>query len=39
MARQTKVSEPSGYTVLIVDDNQDYLAATRSLLEGEGITC
>ncbi|NMB90526.1 MAG: diguanylate cyclase [Chloroflexi bacterium] len=36
MARKTKVSEPSGYTVLIVDDNQDYLAATRSLLEGEG---
>ena len=36
MARKTKISTPSGYTVLLVDDHQEYLQATRTLLEREG---
>src|SRR6266699_1855301 len=36
MTRRAKALQPSGYTVLLVDDNPDYLQATRLLLEREG---
>lgn len=36
MARKNKVSETSGYTILLVDDNLEYREATRFLLEHEG---
>ena len=36
MTRRAKAEQPSGYTVLLVDDNPDYLQATRLLLEREG---
>src|SRR5688572_3538343 len=36
MVRKTKVSESSNYTILLVDDSSDYLAAIRPLLEREG---
>jgi diguanylate cyclase (GGDEF)-like protein len=36
MVRKTKVSKPSNYTILLVDDSSDYLAAVRPLLEREG---
>jgi len=36
--RKNKVSEDSGYTILLVDDSKEYLEATRSLLEREGHT-
>jgi diguanylate cyclase (GGDEF)-like protein len=36
MTRRAKVEQASGYTVLLVDDNPDYLQATRLLLEREG---
>lgn len=36
MVRLSKTGDPSGYTVLVVDDSQEYLDATRSLLEREG---
>jgi diguanylate cyclase (GGDEF)-like protein len=34
--RQSRDSKPSGYTILLVDDNPEYLEATRILLEHEG---
>ncbi len=36
MTRKTKTSTPSGYSILLVDDHAEYLAATRKLLEHEG---
>jgi diguanylate cyclase (GGDEF)-like protein len=36
MTRRAKIEKASGYTVLLVDDNPDYLQATRLLLEREG---
>jgi signal transduction histidine kinase len=36
MARKPKTSSDSGSSVLLVDDNQDYLQATRLILEREG---
>jgi diguanylate cyclase (GGDEF)-like protein len=36
MTRRAKIEQASGYTVLLVDDNPDYLQATRLLLEREG---
>jgi len=36
MTRKAKAEHASGYTVLLVDDNPDYLQATRLLLEREG---
>ena len=36
MTRRAKAEQASGYTVLLVDDNPDYLQATRLLLEREG---
>jgi diguanylate cyclase (GGDEF)-like protein len=36
MARKHRSVRPSGYTVLLVDDDPDYLEATRLLLESEG---
>ena len=36
MTRKNKVSETSGYTILLVDDNLEYRDATRFLLEHEG---
>jgi diguanylate cyclase (GGDEF)-like protein len=38
MARKNKISETSGYTILLVDDNLEYRDATRFLLEHEGHT-
>src|SRR5436190_1857320 len=38
MTRKTKTIESSGYTILLVDDSPEYLAATRLLLEREGHT-
>ena len=38
MTRKAKVSEASGYTILLVDDGSEYREATRSLLEREGHT-
>src|SRR3954463_12109946 len=38
MTRLARVEQASGYTVLLVDDNADYLQATRLLLEREGHT-
>jgi diguanylate cyclase (GGDEF)-like protein len=34
--RQSRISKLSGYTILLVDDNPEYLEATRILLEHEG---
>src|SRR5260370_36850851 len=36
MTRRAKALQPSGYTVLLVDDNPDYLQATPLSLEREG---
>jgi diguanylate cyclase (GGDEF)-like protein len=36
MARKNKISDKSGYTILLVDDNLEYREATRFLLEHEG---
>ncbi len=36
MARKHRAIEPSGYTIALVDDDPDYLEATRLLLESEG---
>jgi diguanylate cyclase (GGDEF)-like protein len=36
MTRRARAEAASGYTVLLVDDNADYLQATRLLLEREG---
>lgn len=36
MTRRAKAEHASGHTVLLVDDNPDYLQATRLLLEREG---
>ena len=36
MARKGRTAGPSGHTVLLVDDNEEYLEAARMLLEGEG---
>ena len=36
MPRKYKVEQSSGYTVLLVDDDPEYLEATRLLLEREG---
>jgi len=36
MTRRAKAEHASGFTVLLVDDNADYLQATRLLLEREG---
>jgi len=36
MTRKNKISETSGYTILLVDDNLEYREATRFLLEHEG---
>ena len=36
MTRRAKIEHASGFTVLLVDDNADYLQATRLLLEREG---
>jgi diguanylate cyclase (GGDEF)-like protein len=36
MARKYKVKSSSGYTVVLADDDPDYLEATRLLLESEG---
>lgn len=38
MARKNKISETSGYTILLVDDSLEYREATRFLLENEGHT-
>src|SRR6476469_874475 len=38
MTRRARVETASGFTVLLVDDNADYLQATRLLLEREGHT-
>ena len=32
MTRKNKISETSGYTILLVDDNLEYRDATRFLL-------
>ena len=36
MARKYRVRDSSGYTVVLADDDPDYLEATRLLLESEG---
>ncbi len=36
MTRKLKSQRASGYTILLVDDNAEYLEATRPLLEREG---
>jgi two-component system, cell cycle response regulator len=36
MARKYKVTHSSGYTIVLADDDPDYLEATRLLLESEG---
>ena len=36
MARKYKVTQTSGYTIVLADDDPDYLEATRLLLESEG---
>ena len=36
MARKTTAGSASGYTVLLIDDDPDYLEASRRLLEREG---
>lgn len=36
MARKGQTAGPSGHTILLVDDNAEYLEAARMLLEGEG---
>src|SRR4051794_15988984 len=36
MARRHRADHSSGYTILLVDDNADYLQATRLLLERDG---
>ncbi len=36
MARKYKVTSSSGYTIVLADDDPDYLEATRLLLESEG---
>jgi diguanylate cyclase (GGDEF)-like protein len=36
MVRKYRPTRTSGYTVLLVDDDADYVHATRLLLEGEG---
>jgi two-component system, cell cycle response regulator len=38
MARKHRAIEASGYTIALVDDDPDYLEATRLLLESEGHT-
>ncbi|MGC1378943.1 MAG: diguanylate cyclase [Anaerolineales bacterium] len=38
MTRKNKISDTSGYTILLVDDNLEYRDATRFLLEHEGHT-
>jgi two-component system, cell cycle response regulator len=36
MTRKSQASKSSGFTILLVDDNLDYLETTRRLLEREG---
>jgi diguanylate cyclase (GGDEF)-like protein len=36
VTRMSKAEKPSGYTVLLTDDNLDYLQVTKRLLEREG---
>jgi CheY-like chemotaxis protein len=36
MTRRSRAEQPSGYTIMLVDDNADYLQATRLLLERDG---
>lgn len=36
MARKTNIGPASGHTLLLVDDNDDYVEASRRLLEREG---
>src|ERR1700679_1168659 len=36
MARKYRVRGSSGYTIVLADDDPDYLEATRLLLESEG---
>jgi CheY-like chemotaxis protein len=36
MSRRTRAEPPSGYVVMLVDDNPDYLQATRVLLARDG---
>ncbi len=36
MARKYKIMSSSGYTIVLADDDPDYLEATRLLLESEG---
>jgi diguanylate cyclase (GGDEF)-like protein len=36
VARKTRTEQSTGYTILLTDDNLDYLQATRLLLEREG---
>ena len=38
MTRKTRTEQSSGYTILLTDDNLDYLQVTRRLLEREGHT-
>jgi diguanylate cyclase (GGDEF)-like protein len=38
MTRKSKTASASGYTVLLVDDNPEYLEATQFLLQREGHT-
>jgi diguanylate cyclase (GGDEF)-like protein len=38
MTRKNKITETSGYTILLVDDSLEYRDATRFLLEHEGHT-
>jgi two-component system, cell cycle response regulator len=38
MTRKTNTAGPSGYTILLADDNPDYLAATSLLLGRQGHT-
>jgi diguanylate cyclase (GGDEF)-like protein len=36
MPRKTQTVTPSGYSILLVDDSEEYVQATRQLLEQEG---
>ena len=38
MARQRQAAAATGRTLLVVDDNREYLASTRRLLSREGHT-
>jgi len=38
MTRKSRTEQSSGYTILLTDDNLDYLQVTRRLLEREGHT-